>query len=53
MMHILEALVQKEKYEYLRMDGTTPMGQRQLTISKFNNVGSCEIFILTFMTGTS
>ena len=37
-MHILEGLVQKEKYEYLRMDGTTPMSQRQSTVSRFNKV---------------
>lgn len=38
MMHILESLVQHEKYAYLRMDGTTPMSQRQETISLFNSV---------------
>jgi SNF2 family DNA or RNA helicase len=43
MMHILEALVQKEKYSYLRMDGTTPMSQRQVLISRFNKVGFLSI----------
>jgi len=38
MMHILESLLQREKYTYLRMDGTTAMSQRQQTIQKFNNV---------------
>lgn len=43
MMHILEGLVQKEKYVYLRMDGTTPVTQRQLTISQFNKVRFLEM----------
>ncbi|XP_014212607.1 DNA excision repair protein ERCC-6-like [Copidosoma floridanum] len=51
MMHVLEGLVQKEKYTYLRMDGTTPMGQRQLTISKFNADPSFFVFLLTTRVG--
>lgn len=38
MMHILECLLQREGYTYLRMDGTTAMSQRQQTIHTFNNV---------------
>lgn len=38
MMNILEILVQKEKYNYLKMDGSTPMSQRQTIISRFNKV---------------
>lgn len=38
MIHILESLVQSEKYAYLRLDGTTPMTQRQETIHLFNRV---------------
>lgn len=41
MMHILESLLQQENHSYLRMDGTTPMSQRQETIYTFNNV--CRI----------
>lgn len=37
-MHVLESLLQREGYIYLRMDGTTVMSQRQQTIHKFNNV---------------
>ncbi|XP_011506045.1 PREDICTED: DNA excision repair protein ERCC-6-like [Ceratosolen solmsi marchali] len=51
MMHILECLVQKENYTYLRMDGTTPMSQRQLLISKFNKDKSFFIFLLTTRVG--
>lgn len=38
MMHVLESLIQSEEYTYLRMDGTTPMSQRQETIHLFNGV---------------
>lgn len=38
MMHILESLLLREGYTYLKMDGTTVVSQRQQTIHKFNNV---------------
>ena len=46
MMHILEALLQSEEYSYLRLDGSTPMSQRQQTINKFNTV--CLIALLKY-----
>ena len=51
MMHVLESLVQHEKYAYLRMDGTTPMSQRQETISLFNSNTSYFVFLLTTRVG--
>ncbi|KOC59628.1 DNA excision repair protein ERCC-6 [Habropoda laboriosa] len=51
MMHILESLVQTEEYIYLRMDGTTPMSQRQETICLFNNDSSYFVFLLTTRVG--
>ncbi|XP_076386841.1 DNA excision repair protein ERCC-6 isoform X2 [Megachile rotundata] len=51
MMHILESLVQHEKYSYLRMDGTTPMSQRQETIRLFNDDSSYFVFLLTTRVG--
>ncbi|KYM92518.1 DNA excision repair protein ERCC-6 [Atta colombica] len=51
MMHILESLLQREKYTYLRMDGTTAMSQRQQTIQKFNNNSSYFVFLLTTRVG--
>ncbi|XP_011053951.1 PREDICTED: DNA excision repair protein ERCC-6-like [Acromyrmex echinatior] len=51
MMHILESLLQREKYIYLRMDGTTAMSQRQQTIQKFNNDSSYFVFLLTTRVG--
>ncbi|XP_076654691.1 DNA excision repair protein ERCC-6 isoform X2 [Halictus rubicundus] len=51
MMHVLESLVQNEGYRYLRMDGTTPMSQRQETIRLFNNDSSYFVFLLTTRVG--
>ncbi|KAJ8669045.1 hypothetical protein QAD02_000304 [Eretmocerus hayati] len=51
MMHILEGLLQKEKYTYMRMDGTTPMSQRQVSISRFNEDPSYFVFLLTTRVG--
>ncbi|XP_014603045.1 PREDICTED: DNA excision repair protein ERCC-6 isoform X2 [Polistes canadensis] len=51
MMHILESLLQRENHSYLRMDGTTPMSQRQETIYTFNNNTSYFIFLLTTRVG--
>ncbi|XP_012275144.1 DNA excision repair protein ERCC-6 [Orussus abietinus] len=51
MMHILESLIQREDYTYLRMDGTTPMSQRQQTIEKFNGDPSYFLFLLTTRVG--
>ncbi|XP_011157094.1 DNA excision repair protein ERCC-6 [Solenopsis invicta] len=51
MIHILESLLQREGYTYLRMDGTTAMSQRQQTIHKFNNDTSHFVFLLTTRVG--
>ncbi|XP_017887292.1 DNA excision repair protein ERCC-6-like isoform X2 [Ceratina calcarata] len=51
MMHVLESLLQSEEYTYLRMDGTTPMSQRQETIRLFNTSPSYFVFLLTTRVG--
>ncbi|XP_011883318.1 PREDICTED: DNA excision repair protein ERCC-6-like [Vollenhovia emeryi] len=51
MMHILESLLLREEYTYLKMDGTTVMSQRQQTIHKFNNNTSYFVFLLTTRVG--
>ncbi|KAL6258772.1 hypothetical protein P5V15_010720 [Pogonomyrmex californicus] len=51
MMHILEALLQREGYTYLKMDGTTAMSQRQETIHTFNKDMSYFVFLLTTRVG--
>lgn len=45
MMHILETLLLREEYTYLRLDGATAMSQRQQMIHMFNNV-CVKIFLL-------
>ncbi|XP_043272701.1 DNA excision repair protein ERCC-6-like [Venturia canescens] len=51
MMRVLEALAQREGHKYLRLDGMTPMAQRQQTIHKFNNDSSYFVFISTTRVG--
>ncbi|XP_046744954.1 DNA excision repair protein ERCC-6-like [Diprion similis] len=51
MLAVIETLVQRENYSYLRMDGTTPMSQRQQDVCKFNKDPSYFVFILTTRVG--
>lgn len=51
MMHVLENLVQQEGYKYIRLDGTTPMGERQTSIRKFNQDSDYFVFISTTRVG--
>lgn len=51
MMGVLEGLLQKEDYKYLRLDGTTPMGERQKSIKLFNLDTSYFVFISTTRVG--
>ncbi|XP_015510313.2 DNA excision repair protein ERCC-6 [Neodiprion lecontei] len=51
MLAVIETLVQHENYSYLRMDGTTPMSQRQQDVCKFNKDTSYFVFILTTRVG--
>ncbi|EFO25268.2 hypothetical protein LOAG_03215 [Loa loa] len=51
MLTILEKFVIQEGYEYLRMDGTTPVRSRQLLVEKFNKVDEIFIFLLTTRVG--
>lgn len=51
MMHILEGLLQRAQYSYLRLDGTTPIGERQRIIKNFNENDSYFVFISTTRVG--
>uniref|UniRef100_A0A0C9RXG4 DNA repair and recombination protein RAD54-like n=1 Tax=Fopius arisanus TaxID=64838 RepID=A0A0C9RXG4_9HYME len=51
MMAVLEGLLQKEDYKYLRLDGTTPMTERQKSIKLFNQDDSYFVFISTTRVG--
>ncbi|CAL8097187.1 unnamed protein product [Calicophoron daubneyi] len=57
MLNLLERLVIKLNLPYLRMDGSTPIGQRQSLIREFNTPSSSEgrqnvvVFLLTTRVG--
>ena len=51
MLDILERLVQRQGWGYLRMDGNTNVGARPAMIERFNTDENVFIFLLTTRTG--
>lgn len=51
MLHILEAFLQSQNYEYLKLDGTTNIGSRQPLINKFNEDKKYFVFLSTTHVG--
>ncbi len=52
MLDILEAFVQRERdIQYLRMDGKTPIKDRQTLVDRFNNEPTLNVFLLTTKVG--
>lgn len=51
MLNILEAFVTHEGYTYARMDGNTPVKQRQHLVTAFNTPGGPDVFLLTTRVG--
>uniref|UniRef100_A0A0K0EEA7 DNA repair and recombination protein RAD54-like n=1 Tax=Strongyloides stercoralis TaxID=6248 RepID=A0A0K0EEA7_STRER len=51
MLTILERLAILEEYNYLRMDGETPIKQRQVLVEKFNTDDNIFLFLLTTKVG--
>uniref|UniRef100_A0A915CHY0 DNA repair and recombination protein RAD54-like n=2 Tax=Parascaris univalens TaxID=6257 RepID=A0A915CHY0_PARUN len=51
MLTLLEKFVIKEGYEYLRMDGSTPIGSRQPLVENFNTNDDIFLFLLTTKVG--
>lgn len=52
MLDIIEAFVQRlDDVRYLRMDGKTPIKQRQTLVDQFNNDPSVDVFLLTTKVG--
>uniref|UniRef100_A0A0N5CHX7 DNA repair and recombination protein RAD54-like n=1 Tax=Strongyloides papillosus TaxID=174720 RepID=A0A0N5CHX7_STREA len=51
MLTILERLAILEEYTYLRMDGGTPIKQRQTLVQKFNSDENIFLFLLTTKVG--
>lgn len=51
MLNILESFIMSLNFEYLRMDGTTPIAKRVLLIDQFNSDPNIFIFLLTTKVG--
>ncbi|KAI8971092.1 SNF2 family N-terminal domain-containing protein [Pilobolus umbonatus] len=51
MLDILEKMVQSMKLSFLRMDGSTAVGQRMLLVNEFNLRPSIFVFLLTTKVG--
>ncbi|ODQ77702.1 hypothetical protein BABINDRAFT_41283 [Babjeviella inositovora NRRL Y-12698] len=51
MLDILENFLTTLGYRFLRMDGNTPIGQRQLLVDAFNEDASIPVFLLTTKVG--
>ncbi|XP_052088062.1 SWI/SNF-related matrix-associated actin-dependent regulator of chromatin subfamily A containing DEAD/H box 1A-like isoform X5 [Mytilus californianus] len=51
LMDIMEKFLKQEKHKYLRLDGQTPVTERQDLIDKFSNDDSLFIFMLSTRAG--
>ncbi|KAL2195470.1 SNF2 family N-terminal domain-containing protein [Corynascus similis CBS 632.67] len=52
MLDIIEAFVQRlDNIKYIRMDGKTPVKQRQSLVDQFNNDPELDVFLLTTKVG--
>ncbi|VDN07262.1 unnamed protein product [Thelazia callipaeda] len=51
MLTILEKMIIKQGYDYLRMDGKTPIKKRQRLVDDFNKKSELFIFLLTTRVG--
>lgn len=51
MLDILEHFLRRNDFNFLRMDGSTPIKERQRLVDRFNNDPDIEIFLLTTKVG--
>jgi DNA excision repair protein ERCC-6 len=51
MLNIIEKFVNRAGYDYLRMDGTTPIQKRAMLVDSFNNDPDIFVFLLTTKVG--
>jgi hypothetical protein len=51
MLDILEVFLEKLGYRFLRLDGTTPVAERQEMIDEFNTDLSIPVFLLSTKAG--
>ncbi|CAN8097302.1 unnamed protein product [Discula destructiva] len=51
MLNILEHFLRRNDFKFLRMDGSTPIKERQKLVDQFNNHPDIDIFLLTTKVG--
>lgn len=51
MLDILEIMMKRVGYNYLRMDGSTPVSQRMSLVNQFNDSSEVFVFLLTTKVG--
>lgn len=51
MLDIVESYLQIRKYEFARIDGTTPVGERQDIVDTFNNDNNIFVMLLSTRAG--
>jgi DNA excision repair protein ERCC-6 len=51
MLDIMEKHIARCEYQYLRMDGTTPVKDRMLLVDQFNSSKDIFVFLLTTRVG--
>lgn len=51
MLDILEYFLRRNNFNFLRMDGSTPIKERQKLVDQFNNDPDIDIFLLTTKVG--
>eukprot|EP00899_Mesostigma_viride_P006350 jgi/Mesvir1/15716/Mv03296-RA.3 len=51
MLDILEAFVLRQHYNYSRLDGNTPVGERQRLVDEFNSSASKFVFLISTKAG--
>lgn len=51
MLDILEIMMKRVGYNYLRMDGSTPVSQRMSLVNQFNDSSETFVFLLTTKVG--
>lgn len=47
MLNLIEPILQKQKLDYVRLDGSVPQKKRQQLVHRFQNEPDCRLFITT------
>jgi DNA excision repair protein ERCC-6 len=52
MLSLIEVMIGQLNYNYMRMDGSTPISQREGLVRSFNGSSSEEVFVMLLTTRT-